>query len=171
MQLEQSQREGNVLVPRFVLLQLRIYCPPTSLGCHGTAGSSQGLCPASTQGVSHFRLQRCWNNAAAHQRAERSPRDVGGEDDPWPHGSCRRLWGAGSQGSQLGQWRLWRVWFIPGCQQSGAQLQLYSQGAVLRFIPFWCSEECFCFQLFQLECSLGKHLALAAGVVPHPAEA
>lgn len=102
MQLEQSQREGNVLVPRFVLLQLRIYCPPTSLGCHGTAGSSRGLCPASTQGVSHFRLQRCWNNAAAHQRAERSPRDVGGEDDPWPHGSCGRLWGAGVPGLPAG---------------------------------------------------------------------
>lgn len=33
MQLEQSQGEGNVLVPLFVLLQLRIYCPPSSLGC------------------------------------------------------------------------------------------------------------------------------------------
>lgn len=166
MQLEQSQREGNVLVPLFVLLQLQIYCPPSSLGCCGAAGRSRGLCPACTRGVSHFRLQRCWNNAAAHQRAQQSPRDGGGEEDPWPHGSCGCLWGTESQCSQCSQLGASGQFGSSLADESGAQLQLSGQGTVLRVIPSGYSQESFCFQLFQLECSLGKHLWVLCHIQP-----
>lgn len=50
--------------------------------------------------------------------------------------------------------------------ESGAQLQLSGQGTVLRFIPSGYSKESFCFQLFQLECSLGKHLWVLGHIQP-----
>lgn len=67
MQLEQSQGEGMFLCLALCCSSCGFIVPQPALA----AGSSQGFCPASTQGGSHFRLQRCWNNAAAHQREER----------------------------------------------------------------------------------------------------
>lgn len=67
MQLEQSQGEGNVLVPGFVLLQLWIYCPSTSPGCW----QLPRVLPSLHTGWFSFQTSEMLNNAAAHQREER----------------------------------------------------------------------------------------------------
>lgn len=97
MQLEQSQGEGNVLVPGFVLLQLWIYCPSTSLGCWQLPRALPSLHAGWFSFQTSEMLEQC------------SCTSKGGEDDPSPHGSCGAHIPSAPSAPSLSP-----VWIIPG---------------------------------------------------------
>lgn len=69
--------------------------PRPAVAAAALLAAPEGSAQPPVRGVSHFTLQRWSNNVAAHQRAEQSQRDAGGEDDCRPHGRWGRPWGAG----------------------------------------------------------------------------
>lgn len=61
--------------------------------------------------------------------------------------------------------RLLRAGTVPVCRQADC----CSQGAALEFIALWYVDGSSSSQLLQQKCSWGKDLALAVGIVSHPA--